>query len=135
MNPKEPQMEQQPLVPAPADLNAPYVLRMMLIRRYRYLTLKFSNPIISESGRWEASWNGGNAAADTEPALLAKVLEELQDCGDEGHLWETTAEKRDPANSENVILTQRLACAFCDDKERVITLYHPNPTVGESSQN
>jgi hypothetical protein len=49
MNPKEPQMEQQPPPPAPADLNAPYVLRMMLIRRYRYLTLKFSNPIISES--------------------------------------------------------------------------------------
>jgi len=127
-------MEEQPPPLAPAGLNAPYALRMMLIRRYRYLTLKFSNPVISESGRWEASWNGGSAAEDTETALLAKVLDELQDCGDEGHLWETTGEKRDPINSENVILTQRLACAFCDEKERVITLYHPNPTTTESSQ-
>lgn len=107
---------------------------MMLIRRYSYLTLKFSNPIISESGRWEASWNGGGTTGDTENALLAKVLEELEDCGSDGHLWETTGEKRDPANSENVILTQRLACAYCDEKDRVMTLYHPNPTVVESSQ-
>jgi hypothetical protein len=127
-------MEEQPPPLAPAGFNAPYALRMMLIRRYRYLTLKFSNPIISESGPWEASWNGCNAAEDTETALLTKVLDEFQDCGDEGHLWETTGEKRDPTNSNNVILTQRLACAFCDEKERVITLYHPNPTTTESSQ-
>ncbi len=128
-------MEEQPPPLAPAGLNAPYALRMTLIRRYWYLTVKFSNPIISESGRWEASWNGGNAAEDTETALLSKVLEEFQDCGGEGHLWETTGEKRDPGNSENIILTQRLACAFCDEKERVITLYRPSPTTTESSRN
>jgi hypothetical protein len=127
-------MEETPPPPATADLNAPYKLRMTLIRRYSYLTLKFSNPVISESGRWEASWNGGNTAADGEAALLAKVLEELQDCGSEGHQWEMAAEKRDPTNSDNVIFTQRLACDYCDEKERVITLYHPNPTVTESSQ-
>jgi hypothetical protein len=128
-------MNQQPPPPAPADLHAPYLTRMMLIRRYSYLTLKFSHPIISESERWEASWNGGNAAEDTETALLAKVLEELQDCGDEGHLRETTGEKRDPTNAENIILlTQSLTCVFCDARERVITLYHPSPTVAESSQ-
>ena len=104
---------------------------MMLIRRYWYLTLKFSNPYISDSGRHEASWNGGNAVADTEAELMAKVLELLEDCGDEGHLWETVSEKRDPANSENLLLTQHLKCAFCDERERVICVYHPNETPTE----
>lgn len=107
---------------------------MMLIRRYSYLTLKFSSPVISESGRWESSWNGGRGTiADTEGGLLARVLEELQDCGAEGHWWETTGERRDPVNGEYVILTQRLACAYCDEKEQVITLYHPGPTAAESA--
>jgi hypothetical protein len=104
---------------------------MMLIRRYWYLTLKFSNPFISDSGRHEASWNGGDAVADTEVELMAKVLELLEDCGGEGHSWATENEKRDPANSENLLLTQRLKCAFCDDRERVICVYHPNPTTAE----
>jgi hypothetical protein len=126
-------MEEKPPPLAPVDLNAPYSLRMMLIRRYWYLTLKFSNPIISESGRWEASWNGGNAEENTEAELMAKVLELLEDCGGEGHLWETIGEKRDSTNSDNVLLTQRLTCVFCDEKQRVIIIYHPNPTVVESS--
>ena len=128
---EEPQMEQQ--APPPADLNAPCALRMMLIRRYSYLTLKFSNPIISASGRWEASWNGGGTAADTEAALLATVLEKFQDCGGAEHSWETTGTVRDPLNGENVILTQRRVCNYCDGKERVITLYHPGPTAEEDS--
>jgi hypothetical protein len=46
-------------------------------------------------------------------------------------LWQTVGEKRDPINSDNVLLTQRLKCAYCDERERVITVYHPNPTVAE----
>jgi hypothetical protein len=79
-------MEQQqpPPLPPPPDLTAPQALRMMLIRRYSYPTLKFSSPAISESGRWEASWNGGcGTIADTEGGLLARVLEEST-CPEEG---------------------------------------------------
>lgn len=121
-------MEEQPPPLAPIDPDAPYALRMMFIRRYWYLTLKFSQPFISESGRWEASWNGGHAVADTEDDLMVKALEALEDCGDENHLWVTVSEKRDPVNSDNVLLTQRLECAFCDERERLISIYHPNPT-------
>jgi hypothetical protein len=124
-------MEEKPPPLAPLDPSAPYALRMMLIRRYWYLTLKFSNPYISDSGRHEASWNGGDAVADTEAELMAKVLEAMEDCGAEGHLWVTESERRDPVNSENLLLKQRLKCAFCDERERMISLYHPNPTPAE----
>jgi hypothetical protein len=125
-------MEENPPPLAPIDPSQPYALRMMLIRRYWYLTLKFSNPFISDSGRYEASWNGGGVAADTEAELMEKLLDALEDCGDEGHAWVTEGEKRDPANDENVLLTQRLKCHFCDERTRVICVYHPNPTVAES---
>lgn len=122
---KEPHMGENPPPLAPIDPSAPYALRMMLIRRYYYLTLKFSHPYVSESGRHEASWNGGDAIADTEPELMAKVPEALADCGDEGHLWVTVSEIRDPVNSENMRLTQRLKCVFCDEREQVISVYRP----------
>jgi hypothetical protein len=125
--------EKQPPL-APIDPDAPYALRMMLIRRYWYLTLKFSPPFISESGHWEASWNGGQVQASTEAELMVKALEALEDCGDENHQWQTVGEKRDPTNHDNVILTQRLKCAFCDDRERVICIYYPNPTVTEQHE-
>ena len=118
---------------APPGTGGPYTLRMMLIRRYWHLTLKFWNPLISESGKYEATWIGGNAAADTEDELLKKVLEAMGDCGSNGHLWESLSETRDPANNDNVLLTQSLTCAFCDERERVITIYHPHPTVAEES--
>lgn len=121
-------MEEQPPPLATIDPDAPYALRMMLIRRYWYLTLKFSNPFISDSGRWEASWNGGHAVADTEADLMVKALEDLEDCGDENHWWVTVSEKRDPVNSDNVLLTQRLKCVFCDERERLISIYHPDST-------
>jgi hypothetical protein len=117
-------MEDNPRL-APIDPAAPYALRMMLIRRYWYLTLKISNPIISESGHWEASWNGGQTQADTQATLLTKVLEAFEDCGDENHLWETTRETLDRASGQ-ILLTQRRVCAFCDAKERVITIYRPD---------
>ena len=106
---------------------------MTLIRRYSHLNLKFSNPIVSESGKHEASWIGGNAADDTEARLLERVLEAMGDCGSDGHLWESRSETRDPANNDNVLLTQSLTCVFCDPRERVITIYHPHPTVAEES--
>jgi hypothetical protein len=125
-------MEERPPPLAPIDPDAPYALRMMLIRRYWYLTLKFSNPYISESVRHEASWNGGSVEADTEAGLMAKVLEALEDCGGEGHAWVTESEKRDPASRDNLLLTQRLKCIFCDERERVISIYHPMPTTAET---
>ena len=124
-------MEERPPPLAPIDPSEPYALRMMLIRRYWYLTLKFSNPYISDSGRHEASWNGGHAVADTEPELMAKVLENMEDCGDDGHSWITESETRDPIAHDNLLLTQRLKCAFCDERQRVITVYHPYPTIAE----
>lgn len=111
----------------------PYALRMTLIRRYWHLALKFSNPLVSELGQYEASWVGGNAAAGTEAALLEKVLEAMGDCGSDGHLWESRSETRDPADNDNVLLTQTLTCVFCDPRQRVITIYHPHPTVAEES--
>lgn len=116
---------------APPDSSEPYALRRMIILRYWHLNLKFSNPLVSESRKYEASWIGGNAVADTEAGLLAKVLEAMGDCGDEGHLWVSQSEKRDPEDNDNVLFTQRLECVFCDERERVITVYHPHPTVAE----
>lgn len=118
---------------APPSPNEPYALRRTLIRRYGHLTLKFSNPLISESGNYEASWIGGNAEAHTEAGLLEKVLEAMGDCGSDGHIWETRSEARDPLDNDNVLLTQKLACVFCDERERVITICHPHPTVAEES--
>jgi hypothetical protein len=128
-----PRMQESPPPLAPRDPSGPYALRMTLIRRYSHLNLKFSTPIVSESGKHEASWIGGNAAADTEAALLEKVLEAMGDCGSDGHLWESRSEKRDPLNNDNVLLTQTLTCVFCDERERVIPVYHPHPTVAEES--
>lgn len=125
-------MEEIPPPLAPIDPSAPYAMRMMLIRRYWYLTLKFSHPFISDSGHWEASWNGGHVEAITEAELMVKALEALEDCGDEGHLWQTVGERRVAVNSHYVLLTQRLKCAFCDERERLISIYHPNPTVAEA---
>jgi hypothetical protein len=126
-------MEEKSAQLASIDLSEPYALRLMLIRRYSYLTLKFWNPLVSESGRHEAFWNGGNAVAGTGAELLAKVLEALGDCGGDEHSWETMEEERDLANSDNLLLTQRLTCVSCGEKERVITIYHPSPTVIENS--
>jgi hypothetical protein len=53
------------------------------------------------------------------------------DCGGEGHLWVTEGINRDPADSDSVLISQRLECADCPAQERVITLYHPQPTPAE----
>ena len=128
-----PRMEEPSPPPAPPGTSEPYALRMTLIRRYRHLNLKFSNPLISHSGKHEASWIGGDTAADTAAALLGKVLDAMGDCGSDRHLWEPLSETRDPRNSDNILLTQTLACAYCDERERLITLYHPHPTAAEEN--
>ena len=126
-------MQESPPPLAPRDPSEPYALRMTLIRRYSHLNLKFSTPIVSESGKHEASWIGGNAADDTEARLLEKVLEAMGDCGSDGHLWESRSETRDPLDNDNILLTQTLICAYCDPRERVIPVRHPYPTVAEGT--
>jgi hypothetical protein len=76
-------MEEPPPQLAPIDPGQPYTLRMTLVRRYWHLCLKISHPFISESGRYEASWIGGDAVADIEDELLAKVLHAMGDSGEQ----------------------------------------------------
>ena len=102
------------------DLSTAAGMRIMLWARYQHLRLKFTMP--PESEKFEASWNGGNAIADSEDELIDQVLKELQDCGDQRHDWVTTGEKPDPNNPDNVLRTQRLKCVYCDSRERVITI-------------
>lgn len=107
------------------DLSTPDGMRMMLAARYRHLSLKFNVPSVSE--KFEASWRGGSATADSEEELLDKVLEELQDCGSERHDWVAINDKPDPNNPANVLRTQRLDCIYCDSRERVITVSNEIP--------
>lgn len=100
-------------------------LRTLLLTRYQHLSLKFGTPSLSEN--YEASWNGGSAAACSEEELLDQVLEALQDCGTDRHDWITKSEIRDSNNPDNVLRTQRLVCTYCDPRERVITASSPLP--------
>jgi hypothetical protein len=107
------------------DLSTAAGMRIMLWARYQHLRLKFTMP--PESEKFEASWNGGNSVEDSEDDLIAKVLEELQDCGSQRHDWVTTGEKPDPGNDGRILRTQRLECIYCDTRERVITISGPVP--------
>jgi hypothetical protein len=69
----------------------------------------------------------GNAAAESETELLDKLLAELQDCGTAQHNWITKREVPDPNNADSILCTQRLECAYCDTRERVITISSPLP--------
>jgi hypothetical protein len=108
--------------------------RSVLTARYGHLVLVFTPASLSVSGQHEASWAGGAASAGTEDELLAIVRAAMGDCGGEGHLWVTEDISRDPADSDNVLISQRLTCADCPEQERVITLHHPQPTPGEARQ-
>jgi hypothetical protein len=110
-----------------ADPGTPAGLRLLLVSRYQHLVLKFLGPPVTESGLYEASWIGGQAQSGTEEELLRTVLEELQDCGSARHDWRTVSETRDPGNGDNILRTQRLDCAYCDSRERVITVSSPLP--------
>jgi hypothetical protein len=108
--------------------------RATLTARYGHLALTFIPARLSTSGQHEASWVGGAASAGTEFELLARVLAAMGDCGGEGHLWVTEDINRDPANSDNVLISQSLACADCPAQERAITLCHPQPTPAEAGE-
>ena len=108
--------------------------RATLAARYGHLALTFTPASLSASGQHEASWAGGAVSAGTEHELLALVRAAMGDCGGEGHLWVTEDISRDPADIDNVLISQRLTCADCPAQERVITLHHPQPTPGEARQ-
>jgi len=117
------------------DGHSPYdAERATLAARYGHLTLTFTPAPCPPSGPHEASWVGGTASAGTEHELLALVRAAMGDCGGEGHLWATEDISRDPAARDNVLISQRLACADCPAQERVITLYHPQPTPAEARE-
>jgi hypothetical protein len=103
-----------------------------LTARYGHLALTFTPASVSASGQHEASWAGGTVSAGTEDELLALVRAAMGDCGGQEHLWVTADVNRDPAGSDNVLISQRLECAGCPAQERVITLYHPQPTPAEA---
>jgi hypothetical protein len=110
-----------------ADPGTTAGLRLLLQARYQHLVLKFLAPPVTESGRFEASWTGGQVEADSEEEMLRIVCEELQDCGSARHDWNTVQEIRDPGNPDNILRTQRLECAYCDSRDRVITVASPLP--------
>jgi hypothetical protein len=117
------------------DGHSPYdAERATLTARYGHLPLTFTPASLSASGQHEASWAGGAASAGTEHELLALVRAAMGDCGGEGHLWVTEGISRDPADSDNVLISQRLVCADCPTQERVITLHHPQPTPAEARE-
>jgi len=117
------------------DGHSPYqAARSALTARYGHLVLAFTPVSLSVSGQHEASWAGGAASAGTEHELLALVRAAMGDCGGEGHLWVTEDINRDPAASDNVLISQRLARADCPAQERVITLHHPQPTPAEARE-
>jgi hypothetical protein len=103
-----------------ADPSTPAGLRILLVARYQHLVLKFTSPPVS--GRFEASWIGGSAAADSEEELLGQLLETLEDCGSAKHDWITRSEVPDPGNQDSTLRTQRLQCPYCDARDRVITV-------------
>jgi hypothetical protein len=123
------------MIPVEDDERSAYqAVRSTLKARYGHLVLKFTPASVSASGQHEASWAGGAVSADTEHELLALVCAAMGDCGGEGHLWVTEDVKRDPACSDNVLIWERLECADCPSQERVITLYHPQPTPAEATE-
>jgi hypothetical protein len=116
------------------DQSIYYAARATLTARYGHLVLKFTHAYLSDSGKHEASWAGGTVTAATEHELLALVRAAMGDCGADDHLWVTEDITRDPTDSDNVLIIQRLKCPDCPAQERTITLYHPQPTPAEASQ-
>ena len=123
------------MIPVEDDEQSAYhAARCALTARYGHLALKFIPASLSASGQHEASWAGGAVSAGTEDELLALVRAAMGDCGGEGHLWVTGDVNRAPAGSDNVLISQRLECVDCLAQERVITLYHPQPTPAEAKE-
>jgi hypothetical protein len=117
------------------DGHSPYdAEHATLTARHGHLALTFAPSSVSASGQHEASWAGGAASAGTEHELSVLVRAAIGDCGGEGHLWVTEDINRDPANSDNVLISQGLACAGCPAQKRVITLHHRQPTPAEARE-
>jgi hypothetical protein len=116
------------------EQSAYHAARATLTARYGHLVLTFTPASVSASGQHEAAWVGGAVSAGTEDELLALVRAAMGDCGGEGHLWVTGDVNRDSAGSDNVLISQRLECTNCPAQERVITLYHPQPTPAEATE-
>jgi hypothetical protein len=95
-------------------------MRLMLWARYRHIELRFTTE--PDSGKFEASWDGGNVVAGSADELFARLREELRDCDSQRHDWVTVSEKPDPNNDDSILRTQRLKCISCDSRERVITV-------------
>jgi len=112
------------------DPSTPAGMRTMLEARYRHIALTFTDPALSESGLFEASWTGGRVEADSEEELFRTLLEELQDCGSQRHDWMTVTDEPDPLSQDNTLRTQRLECVYCDARERVITVPARSPGSG-----
>jgi len=104
------------------DPSTPAGQRAMLTARYRHAALTFTTPPQPGAGPHTATWHGAQAEAATEDELMRLVLEQLQDCGAEAHDWHTVSEAPDPLSPGNLLRTQRLQCAYCDPRERVITV-------------
>ncbi len=123
------------MIPVEDDEQSAYhAARTTLTARYGHLDLTFTRASVSASGQHEASWAGGAVNAGTEHELLALVRAAMGDCGGEGHLWVTVDVNRDPAGSDNVLISQHLECVDCPAQERVITLYHPQPMPAEARE-
>ena len=100
------------MIPVEDDEQSAYqAARAALTARYGHLVLKF-----------------------TPAYLLALVRAAMGDRCGEGHLWVTEDINRDPADSSNVLISQRLACVDCPERERVITVYHPQPAPAEARE-
>jgi hypothetical protein len=123
------------VIPVEDDEQSAYhAARATLTARYGHLVLTFIPASLSGSGQHEASWAGGAVSAGTEHEVLALVRAAMGACGGEGHLWVTGDINHDPADSDNVLISQRLECADCPAQERVITLHHPQPTPAEARE-
>lgn len=73
MEPSSPGMRQLPGL----DHLAAAANRVALVAAHAARVLKITHPYVSDSGRWEATWTGGSAVADTEEELLADVAARL----------------------------------------------------------
>jgi hypothetical protein len=74
MEPSSPGVPQLP----PLDRLATAAGRIALVAAHAARVLKITHPLVSDSGRWEATWTGGGSAvADSEDELLADVAARL----------------------------------------------------------
>lgn len=54
-----------------------YDARRAMEAAHAGISLKFTPPVLSDSATWEATWDGGQARADTDTELHALVCQRL----------------------------------------------------------